>query len=293
MTPPGDHRGMAESPDARDAKELVRWLITRSGGDPRKVAKGAGVTVSTIRKWKRGQFPTQRCSTAIHEVHSWATDNFPDYPPPDFPRGGLPALVAQPSPDTTPTAGKATARRRLRLRILGALLGLLAVLLGGPLVANRTPAQPVGQRPDFEHLDVGEPPSAGELASPAPCRAANTDEIYLPDKYRGHVFVQLMTHRDTPVHLKIVYGPNILELDVIAHPGVADRHLGGTLIQFNKDDTTIEKPDMVNPPVKIRTSEPVCILTGTAADHVIPRPVVHLIPPGEDWTTAPPAPPAQ
>jgi hypothetical protein len=46
---------------------------------------------------------------------------------------------------------------------------------------------------------------------------------------------------------------------------------------------------MVNPPVKIRTSEPVCILTGTAADQLIPRPVVHLIAEDDDWTTAPPA----
>jgi hypothetical protein len=283
---------MPEAPAARDAKELVTWLIERAGGDPNKVAQGAEVNVSTIRKWARGRFPRTRRSSAILAVHAWAIREFgTDYPPAGFPSGGLPAMVDQAARGmTTPRWGGAAGGRRLWLVVPGVVLaGVLVVVL----VVTLTPtAQPAGQPPDFVPLHVGEPPSPGELASPAPCRAAPVGELHLPGKFRGHGFVQLMADQETPVHFQLVYGPHLLALDLIVHPGVADRYLGGTLIQFSKYDTTIEKPNMVNPPVKIRVNEPVCILTGTSADGVHPKPVLHVIPPREHWTKPPPNPPA-
>jgi len=280
-----DHQGMAESLSPHGAQELVTWLIAQAGGDPKKVAEGAEVNVSTIRKWARGQFPNTRRSGAILAVHAWAVRTFNgEYPPAGFPRGGLPALVDQPARDeTTPSRNTTTSRRRPRLLVLVALLGIIVLMLG----ADFTTAQSAGRRPDFDDLHVGEPPSPGELAPPVVCRLMKTREIDLPGAYRGHVFVQLIARDETPVHLQLVYGPHILDLDVIVYPGVADRYLGGTLIQFRKDDTTIEKPAMVNPSVTIRLNHPLCILTGTAADHVMPRPVLFVQPHDSEWTTPP------
>ena len=81
--------------------DLLEWLIDLNG-DLEGVTRV--ISADTLRKWRAGEYPKQRSTSAVAAVDRWARDTYPGAYPPTWAPGGLIALAGPGRGRTLPLA---------------------------------------------------------------------------------------------------------------------------------------------------------------------------------------------
>lgn len=142
--------------------------VIRAAGGLTKLAKATNVPVTTLRRWRSGDHPTDRLTDRVEQVDLWARRTMNGaYPPADWP-AGLPGFIKVPrssaGADPKPTEAEITPDPEVAaapgLTDVPDLVTAPHVAPSGPIdqeLTGSTPTEPVEAKP--------EPPSSELLTS--------------------------------------------------------------------------------------------------------------------------------
>lgn len=286
-----------ESPDQPPpVEDLLAWLVGQAGG-MRKLAKQTGVSATTLRRWRGGDFPRTRHRDTVDAVHTWAARELrAAYPPPGYPRRGLLAYLGSQDSETTSkedqlvavTTGDRQAQARIEADVRSYPAGPQPASADRPQqgLAHHAPAD--GQhkmRPRARRWNVAlaiglvlslslvsdttanQPPSAGSSPVTTPgCAPRKTWRTVIDPNYRGRISIQMYSPVGVQhVDVHMTWGRFQRDDTIELHPGDPATNTGGALWRPLKRSG----PSDPNPGLVVHASVPVCVEFGTTQDSPV------------------------